>query len=101
VDEPAPAPKPAPPPVNRKPPGPSAGLDDLFGMGSGGDNTRIRLPKAEPAGEAKPRRPAVTSPEELAKMGLDRRPPPPKPPPVAPSATGRTEAKPTEPEPDE
>ena len=52
------------------------GLDDLFGMGATGDNTRIRMPKAEPEGEAaRPRRPVVTSPEELARLGLDRRPP--------------------------
>lgn len=77
--------KPPPPPVNRKPPGPSAGLDDLFGMGA--ENTRIRLPKSEPAGEGepqRPRRPVVTSPEELARLGLDRRPPPPKAPDVKP-----------------
>ncbi|MSQ00353.1 MAG: hypothetical protein EXR71_00495 [Myxococcales bacterium] len=83
-------PKPAPA-VNRKPRGPSAGLDDLFGMGA--DNTRIRLPKPAPAGEGeppRPRRPVVTSPEELARLGVDRRPPPPKPAPkpagVAPPA---------------
>lgn len=77
-------PAPPPPPLeNRSPPRPSAGLDDLFGMGA--ENTRIRLPKAEPAleGEApRPRRPVVTSPEELARLGLDRRPPPPKSPPT-------------------
>ncbi len=76
--EPAP-PRAAPPPaapVNRKPPGTGGGLDDLFGMGATGDNTRIRMPKAEPEGEAaRPRRPVVTSPEELARLGLDRRPP--------------------------
>lgn len=94
-----PAPKPPPPPVNRKPPGPSAGLDDLFGMGA--ENTRIRLPKAEPAGEGepqRPRRPVVTSPEELARLGLDRRPPPPKAPDVKPAPFT---PPPKEPEPDE
>jgi Wiskott-Aldrich syndrome protein len=80
----------APAPLNRKPPSAGGGLDDLFGMGAG-DNTRIKLPKAPAEGEApKPRRPMVSSPEELAKLGLDRRPPPPKAPPppagAAPSA---------------
>ncbi len=97
-EQPAPPPK-AAPPVNRKPPGPSAGLDDLFGMGA--ENTRIRLPRSEPPGEGeppRPRRPVVTSPEELAKLGLDRRPPPPKPAPkpagVAPPAARDREKDP-------
>ncbi len=98
--DPAPAPK-TPPPVNRKPPGPAGGLDDLFGMG--GENTRIRLPKAEPATEGepvRPRRPVVTSPEELAKLGLDRRPPPPKPAPK-PAGVAPPAARDREPESDE
>lgn len=79
-----------PPPVNRRPPSAGGGgLDDLFGMG-GGENTRIKLNRGPAEGEApRPRRPMVSSPEELEKAGLDRRPPPPKAPPppagVAPS----------------
>ncbi len=87
-EAPAPA-KPPPPLENRTPPRVSAGLDDLFGMGA--ENTRIRLPKAEPAVEgAPPRRgrPVVTSPEELARLGLDRRPPPPKAPPTKKETDG-------------
>jgi hypothetical protein len=62
------------------------GLDDIFGMGAGESNTRIRIPKAEPRaeGEQKPRRPMVSDPATLG--GLDRRPPPPKPPSITPSA---------------
>ena len=48
-------------------------MDDLFGMG-GGDNTRIRMPKAEDAAAAKPRRPTVVDPSQ-APGGIDRRPP--------------------------
>lgn len=80
-------PKPAAPP-SRSPPKPGGGgggLDDLFGMGSGGGETRIRV-KREDAADSKPRRPMVTSAEDLAKAGLDRRPPPPKPPAVVPSS---------------
>ncbi|MBM4392886.1 MAG: hypothetical protein FJ090_17310 [Deltaproteobacteria bacterium] len=81
-------------PVNRKPPGPGGGLDDLFGMGAG-DNTRIKLPKPTEGDAPRPRRPVVSSPEELAKLGLDRRPPAAKPPPStpAPSSTPPAPAK--------
>ena len=73
----------APAPVAR--PVKPGGLDDIFGMGGGESNTRIRLPKAEPRaeGEQMPRRPMVSDPATLG--GLDRRPPPPKPPNVKPS----------------
>ena len=65
------------------------GLDDIFGMGAGESNTRIRIPKAEPRaeGEQKRRRPMVSDPATLG--GLDRRPPPPKPPTITPSAVTR------------
>jgi hypothetical protein len=89
---PAATPTPPPAPVNRKPPGASGGLDDLFGMGASGDNTRIRMPRPEPEGEAaRPRRPVVTSPEELARLGLDRRPPaaPAQPPPAGPAPSAK------------
>lgn len=73
----------APAPVAR--PMKPGGLDDIFGMGGGESNTRIRIPKAEPRaeGEQRPRRPMVSDPATLG--GLDRRPPPPKPPNVKPS----------------
>ena len=81
--------QPAPP--SRKPPG-GGGLDDLFA--STGE-TRVRMPKAPAEGEAmRPRRPMVSSPEELQRLGLDRRPPPAKPPDVPkppPSASAATE----------
>ena len=82
---PPPAPNRQPPPApSRKPPsGSGGGMEDLFG---GGGETRIRIPKPAEAAEAKPRRPMVSTPEEIAAQKLDRRPPPPKPPSV--KATG-------------
>ena len=75
-----PLPRPAPAPLNRKPPSSTGGLDDLFGMGASGENTRIRMPRPEAEGDTpRPKKAMVTSPEELARLGLDRRPPPPKP----------------------
>ena len=72
-----------PAPPNRVPPrSAGGGMDDLFGMG-GGDNTRIRMPKAEEAA-AKSRRPTVMDPSQVA-GGIDRRPPAARPPIVTPS----------------
>jgi hypothetical protein len=83
--------------VNRRPPGGTGGLDDLFGMGNTGDNTRIRMPKADPEGEAPRPKRTVTSPEELARLGFDRRPPRPENPTPASPAPPATRAE----EPDE
>lgn len=80
-----PAAKPPPSPVNRRPPSAGGGgLDDIFGMG-GGENTRIKLSRTPAEGEPpRARKLTVSSAEELAQQGVDRRPPPPKPPPAAP-----------------
>lgn len=76
-------PKP-PAPINRRPPSAGGGMDDFFGMG-GGENTRIKLNRTPEGGEpARARKLTVTSAEDLAQQGVDRRPPPPKPPPAAP-----------------
>jgi hypothetical protein len=77
----------SPPPAagaGRAPARAGGGLDDLFGMGAGGDATRIRMPKAD-EGAPKPRRPTVVDPSQ-APGGVDRRPPPARPPSVAPSS---------------
>jgi hypothetical protein len=79
------APKPGQPPP--RPGKPGGGMDDLFGMG--GENTRVKMPKKEEVDANKPRRPMVTSEEDLKKLGIDRRPPPPKPPQVTASPGAR------------
>lgn len=81
------APKPPLPKPGAPPPRGGGGLDDLFGLGGGGDNTRFRMPKREEAEASRPRRPMVTPEAELGKAGIDRRPPPPKPPSVRPSGS--------------
>ncbi len=88
---PSPSPPSPPSPPRPAPPGPprprsAGGLDDLFGMGaSGGENTRVRMPKREDADPAKPRRPMVTPDADLKAGAIDRRPPSAKPPNVVPT----------------
>ncbi len=82
------------PPARAAPPRGSGGLDDLFGMGA--TEGRVRIPK-KTDGEA-PRRPMVTSAEDLAKSAVDRRPPPAKPPVVVPSPSGSGATPEPEPE---
>lgn len=80
-----PPPRPSVPaaPVSRKPPSGGGDMNDLFG---GGAETRVRMPKASDAN--KPRRPMVSTPEELAKQALDRRPPSVRPPDIKISTGG-------------
>lgn len=74
----------APAPVDRSPSGGrAAGLDDLFGMGAPGENTRLKL--GAPT-EGRTRRPKVTDTSQLS-AGVDRRPPTFASPAVTPAGT--------------